>query len=146
MELTGIDKVAHELDNLRTEFRTARQVINNELSALSSRQLSQANTLDNLQQNSYQVASRLNKLEEQIELCIKPQPIPLPSNEGWLLEKKINSSEGNSGIPVWIGIIDGLLEWTPSANLAIRFARREDAEALATIVDDCESITSHSWI
>src|ERR1051326_5711425 len=128
MELTGIDKVANELDTLRTEFRTARLRINNELSALASRQLNQANTLDTLVQDSYKIFSRLNKLEEQIELCIKPQPVPLPSNQGWLLEKKIGSSEGNSGIPVWIGVINGEFEWTPSASLALRFARKEDAE------------------
>lgn len=57
---------------------------------------------------------------------------------GWLLEKMHN---GN----VHYIAADYVLEWTDDPNKALRLARREDAEALTTIVEDCERIAEHGW-
>lgn len=58
--------------------------------------------------------------------------------QGWLLEKM---HEGN----VHYICADYVLQWTNDPNRALRLARREDAEALTTIVEDCEKIAEHEW-
>lgn len=58
----------------------------------------------------------------------------------WLLEKNID------GRPHWIGVIDGMLGWTPDANRALRLARREDGDALAEVCEDAEKVTQHGWL
>lgn len=64
---------------------------------------------------------------------------PVVSDEsGWLLEKMHN---GN----VHYIAADYMLRWTDDPNKALRLARREDAEALTTIVEDCEKIAEHGW-
>jgi hypothetical protein len=64
---------------------------------------------------------------------------PYQSDESaWLLEKM---HEGN----VHYIAADNMLQWTDDPNKALRLARREDAEALCTIVEDCEKIAGHEW-
>lgn len=63
---------------------------------------------------------------------------PQGDESGWLLEK---THEGN----VHYICADYVLQWTDDPNKALRLARREDAEALTTIVEDCEKIASHEW-
>ena len=58
---------------------------------------------------------------------------------GWLLEKHEN------GTILWIGVIDGLFQWTEYSTLALRLARREDGDKLAEIIEDADSITEHTW-
>lgn len=64
---------------------------------------------------------------------------PRGDESGWLLEKM---HEGN----VHYVCADNVLQWTDDPNKALRLARRDDAEALATIVEDCEKIASHEWV
>jgi len=52
----------------------------------------------------------------------------------WLLEKVITKR------PHWIGIEGGMFRWTPVKERALQLARREDADKLAEIIDDAESI------
>lgn len=63
---------------------------------------------------------------------------PRGDESGWLLEKM---HEGN----VHYVCADNVLQWTDDPNKALRLARRDDAEALATIVEDCEKIAEHGW-
>lgn len=58
---------------------------------------------------------------------------------GWLLEKTHNGQ-------VWYVTANSMLEWTDDPNKALRLARREDAEALCTIVEDADKIASHEWV
>lgn len=58
---------------------------------------------------------------------------------GWLLERNHN------GATQYIGVIDGLLGWTLDPGKALRLARREDGDALATICKDAESVFEHMW-
>lgn len=62
----------------------------------------------------------------------------LYAGAGWLLEKMREGS-------VWYVTVDQLLTWTADPNKALRLARREDAEMLSEIVDDCERIAEHEW-
>lgn len=66
-------------------------------------------------------------------------PVAQPPEQGWLLEKM---HEGN----VHYISADYVLRWTDDPNKALRLARREDAEALTTIVEDCEKIAEHEWV
>lgn len=61
------------------------------------------------------------------------------SETGWLLEKM---HEGQ----VWYITANYVLEWTVDPLKALRLSRREDAEMLATIVEDCDKIASHEWL
>ena len=63
-----------------------------------------------------------------------------PMETAWLLEKKIE------GRPHWIGVIDGLLDWTPEANRALRLSRREDGDSLSEICEDAEGVIEHGWM
>ena len=68
-----------------------------------------------------------------------PQPQQQEGPEsGWLLEKMYEGS-------IWYVTIDQLLTWTTDPNKALRLARREDADMLATVVDDCEKVSEHQW-
>lgn len=60
------------------------------------------------------------------------------AGSGWLLEKMHNGS-------VHYIAADYVLEWTDDPIKALRLARRKDAEALCTIVEDCEKIAEHGW-
>lgn len=69
----------------------------------------------------------------------KEEEAPAPtSEEGWLVEKMVN---GN----VHYISANYVLEWTHDPNKALRLARREDAEALCTIVEDADKIAQHEW-
>jgi len=59
---------------------------------------------------------------------------------GWVLIR-----DGATGGLEYIGVDSGFLNWTPDNLKALRLARREDADALAEIVDDCERIEEHQW-
>ena len=56
---------------------------------------------------------------------------------GWLLER--------DDPPQYLGIDGVLWTWIPDASKALRFARREDGERMAEIVDDADRIVEHQW-
>lgn len=58
---------------------------------------------------------------------------------GWLCERS------HEGSPQWLCVLSGCFNWTPDRLKAIRFARREDAEQIAEIVEDVYRITEHQW-
>lgn len=64
---------------------------------------------------------------------------PGVDQQAWLIEKMLN---GN----VHYISANYMLEWTDDPNKALRLARREDAEALCTIVEDADKIASHEWV
>lgn len=39
----------------------------------------------------------------------------------------------------------GFFDWTEDVNKALRLCRREDADAVAAIVDDCWRVAEHRW-
>lgn len=39
----------------------------------------------------------------------------------------------------------GFFDWTEDVNKALRLCRREDADAVAAIVDDCWRVAEHQW-
>jgi hypothetical protein len=59
---------------------------------------------------------------------------------GWLLEGEMRP-EGQT----YIGVVDQLLGWTTDPNKALRLSRREDADALAELCDDCWKVAEHCW-
>ena len=63
----------------------------------------------------------------------------LYAGSGWLLEKML---EGQ----IWYVTVNQVLTWTDDVNKALRLARREDADMLAEIIDDCERIAEHEWV
>jgi hypothetical protein len=71
------------------------------------------------------------------QMTDKPQP-PTAPERGWLLEKM---HEGG----IWYITVDQVLTWTTDPLKALRLARREDANMLAEIVDDCEKVSEHQW-
>lgn len=67
-------------------------------------------------------------------------PVTVYEQKGWLLEKDME------GQPHWLGIDHSEFFWTPDSDKGLRFARREDGDALAGIVDDADKITEHEWV
>lgn len=59
---------------------------------------------------------------------------------GWLIERR-----GLDGRPQWRRMAHGNPVWTTDSLLAIRFARREDAEMFAAEDEDAWMVTEHSW-
>ena len=59
---------------------------------------------------------------------------------GWLLEGEVKD-----GQQLYIGVVNGFLNWTPDPNKALRLCRRADAEALCEIVEDCWRVVEHMW-
>ena len=59
---------------------------------------------------------------------------------GWLLERNI-TPEG----PEYLAVDAGCFSWTTDSLKALRLARREDADALAEIIDDCHRVAEHQW-
>lgn len=55
----------------------------------------------------------------------------------YLLEKKINQ------VSFWIGVEGGMFRWLGDKDKALHLARREDADKLAEIIDDAESVVGH---
>jgi len=62
------------------------------------------------------------------------------SETGWLLERNI-TPEG----PEYLTVDVGRFGWTTDNLKALRLARREDADALAEIIDDCQHVREHQW-
>src|ERR1700722_7544250 len=62
-----------------------------------------------------------------------------PDEVGWVLIKE------DKGALWYIGVLDQILEWTSDPGKALRLSRREDADKLAELVDDCERIEEHMW-
>ncbi len=54
-------------------------------------------------------------------------PSAHPIETAWLLE--FPTKHG----PLWLAIVEGTFHWTAGAETAIRFARQEDAERMATL-------------
>jgi hypothetical protein len=62
----------------------------------------------------------------------------------WVLVK---DSPGGHGPLLYLSVDPiGVFEWNADHLHALRLARREDGDALATIVDDAESVQEHMWI
>ena len=75
----------------------------------------------------------LEKLEEDSKLS-EPE-------FGWLIEGQLTARG-----PIYLFVDNNeMLGWTHDDKRAIRFARREDAEQVAKMVEDCEKITEHQW-
>lgn len=64
---------------------------------------------------------------------------PQPEN-AWLLERN-TTPEG----PEYLTVASGGFSWTTDNLKALRLARREDADLLAEIMDDCQHIREHQW-
>lgn len=58
---------------------------------------------------------------------------------GWCLEK------GTLSRPQFLTIVEGHSQWTPAHLDALRFARREDAERVASLYRDTERVVEHLW-
>lgn len=93
-----------------------------------------------LKQKAVAALRELAKLPKRPE---QPAPRPVPSEEtGWLIEnggaaqtlyRFINNDMGMS------------IEWTPDPDKALRFARKEDAQAFAYHDEDAARIAEHMW-
>ena len=60
---------------------------------------------------------------------------------GWLIERSTEHG------PAYIFVDSNeMLGWTHDSLQAIRFARKEDAEQVARMIDDAEKITEHEWV
>lgn len=65
----------------------------------------------------------------------------MSEERGWLLERQ----NGFLRQTEWVTVDNGMLTWTGDSLRALRLARREDGDMLATIVEDAERITEHLW-
>lgn len=76
------------------------------------------------------------------QLCDRLEALQKESTHenAWLCER------GDNG-PTRYVCIDplGFFDWTEDVNKALRLCRREDADAVATIVDDCWRVSEHRW-
>lgn len=63
------------------------------------------------------------------------------TERGWLLEK------GSGSTPQYAMVDNGMLAWTKPGDhgKALRLARKEDADALAEIMEDADRIVEHAW-
>lgn len=58
---------------------------------------------------------------------------------GWLLERR-------SGNKIeWLALEHGDWVWTEDSLRALRFARKQDADAMSEIISDTEYVTEHQW-
>lgn len=71
------------------------------------------------------------------------QPEQPATQYGWLIENGSNTQTMYRCINNDTGMS---IEWTPDANKALRFARREDAQAFAYHDEDAARIAEHAWI
>lgn len=55
----------------------------------------------------------------------------------YLLEKKILKRSH------YIGVKGGMFRWIEDKDKALHLARREDADRLAEVIDDCEAIVGY---
>lgn len=58
---------------------------------------------------------------------------------GWLLEQR------KDGKILWLMLEHGMWDWTEDSLKALRFARRQDADAMADIISDADAVTEHQW-
>lgn len=58
---------------------------------------------------------------------------------GWLLERRDNSKIE------WLALSNGDWAWTGDSTKALRFARKQDADAMSEIISDAEYVTEHQW-
>lgn len=101
--------------------------------------LSVAPKHDSINSYDFDTAEReLRSLWNSRALLATEQGAP-QGEQGWLLEK------GPHKGCVWYISVDQMLTWTDDPSKALRLARREDAEALTNIVEDCERIIQHAW-
>lgn len=67
--------------------------------------------------------------------------MPEGYEKAWLVEKDIG------GFPNYLYCdCIGLLSWTPSNQKAMRFARKEDADSIVSIVEDSDRVAEHMWL
>lgn len=67
---------------------------------------------------------------------------PLMKTEtAWVLEK------GQASQPRYATVSGGMLDWTEPGDhaKALRLARRQDADALAEIMEDADRVAEHAW-
>ena len=76
------------------------------------------------------------KLKEEVESKIK-----VVQNTAWLVETIENCNSPSC----WLGIVCGNLTFSSNANDALRFKRKEDAEAMCRLYVDCIA-TEHMWM
>ncbi len=58
---------------------------------------------------------------------------------GWLLEQR------KDGKILWLMLELGMWDWTEDSLKALRFARKQDADAMSDIISDAEYVTEHQW-
>lgn len=64
---------------------------------------------------------------------------------GWVIERAEYLNPGSGPYYLTVGEMD-MFDWTPDSLLAIRFARRQDAEMVSRILDDdVGKIAEHMW-
>lgn len=57
----------------------------------------------------------------------------------WLIERRTPSLQ-------WLFVDGEIFSWTSDSLKAIRFARRADAEQVASVIgEDAEYVTEHAW-
>lgn len=58
----------------------------------------------------------------------------------WLIERDTDSN------PQYLTVRKDLFDWTTDSNVAIRFARRQDAEMVARVIgDEVSRVAEHGW-
>lgn len=58
----------------------------------------------------------------------------------WLIEQE------RDGKTRYLAVTAGEIGWTEDHNAALQLARREDADALTSLVEDADKVAEHSWI
>ena len=59
---------------------------------------------------------------------------------GWCIER------GEASAPFYLTVSSGLFDWTQDNGKALRFSRREDADAVASVIgDEVERVAEHGW-
>ena len=60
---------------------------------------------------------------------------------GWLIEGQLTARG-----PIYLFVdSNDFFGWTHDDKRAIRFCRRQDAEQVARMIEDCEKVAEHSW-
>ena len=64
------------------------------------------------------------------------------NDSAWVLVKYVEPGHVINYLSVNPG---GFFQWSPDNLKALRLCRREDGDALASIVDDTEAVEEHGW-
>ncbi len=82
-----------------------------------------------------------NDLVDRIDAALRQRELEVRAEESaWLVEK------GPEGIGKVLYICANyMLEWTDDPNKALRLSRREDAEAICSIVEDADRVAEYEW-